>query len=511
MMKMSLPLIALALSGCGIGAPAPFAKDAETPPDVRHGAETSPSTDLPEEDVPAGRGGAVPVIFDGRFDDWAGVPVAASDPAADGGPSGLDLTVLRMADDGARLYLDLDLGKEIELDWGNGLSLFLCCDDVADSAREIRWDFGFRSGSLVEGAQEKALTYGDLGFAAAPATTASRFEVAMTLDALASLLGDCARDAVRLRIEDRTVGGDRLPDSGWLRFRPSGEALPAPPLPSLERTPGTLRVVTWNVLWSGIVDPSLTPHYRRVLQALDPDVIALQEILEHGEVHNLLLDWFPGEWWEYSGYGNVVTFSRYPRRWEWPGSYSPLDSRITAAAFDLPQAGMFVIFNAHLSFGDQDVERQQEADSFIAYLRDLQTPGGAVDMPAGTPFVLVGDMNFVGDRAQLETLLTGAIHDTETFGPSHAPDWDGTSLEDRFALQAGRRDACTWRAPDGDFWPGKLDYMILPDSVVSVAGEFVLDTALLPDELLEAHGMERDDTDVSDHLPVVTDLLLPSR
>ncbi|MFH1532352.1 MAG: endonuclease/exonuclease/phosphatase family protein [Pseudomonadota bacterium] len=504
-MRAMLLTWVLALSACGLGAPAPFPKDGVGVEDVGAAPELPEAPDVTREDTTPPTGISATITFDGRFDDWAGVSVAVSDVPGDGGPSGIDLTALRVADDGARLYLDLDVGTEIELDWGNGLSLFLRCEE---GEREIRWDPGLRSGHLVEGTQKMELEYGDLGFVAAPVTTASRFEITLALDALAVLLGDCARDAVRLRFEDRSVAGDTLPDAGWLSCPLSGEEIPPPALPALARAPGTLRVVTWNVLWSGIVDPGLTPSFRRIIQALDPDVIALQEILEHGEVHTLLLEWFPGEWWEYAGYGNMVTFSRFPRMWDWPGSYQPLDSRVSVAAFETPQAGMFVMFNAHLSFGDQDEERQQEADSFIAYLRDLQTPGGLVDMPGGTPFALVGDLNLVGDRAQLDTLLTGAIDDTATYGESHPPDWDGSALEDRFALQAGRRDATTWRAEGGGFWPGKLDYVILPDSVVSVANEFVLDTAILPADLLAAYGMEATDTEVSDHLPVVVDLVL---
>jgi endonuclease/exonuclease/phosphatase family metal-dependent hydrolase len=502
-----LLIVCLALAGCGIGAPAPFPKDGAPVPVSRTAPDTREHpADRVEGDALLPRSAAVAITFDGRFEDWAEVPVALEDAGDDGGPSGIELTTLRVADDGERLYLDLDVGAEIELDWGNGLSIFLRCDE---GAREIRWDPGLRSGRLVEGGQQKELWFADLGFAAAPVTTGTRFELCFDLARLADQLGDCAWDALRLRVEDRAQEGDAAPDHGWLQVAPSGGAVPPPALPSLARVPGTLRILTWNVLWSGIVDPALTPRFRRVIQALDPDVIALQEILEHAEVHELLLEWFPGEWWEYAGFGNAVTLSRHPRVWGWPGAYDPLDGRYTVAGFEVPGSGMFVVFNAHLSFGDQDAERQGEADSFIAYLRDLQTPGGLVDMPGGTPFALVGDMNFVGDRAQLETLLTGAIHDTETFGPAHAPDWDGSALEDRFPLHAGRRAAWTWRAWDGGYWPGKLDYVILPDSVVGVANEFVLDTTILPAEVLLELGLEPGDTDASDHLPVVMDLVLP--
>ncbi len=498
----------LGLCACGVSAPAPILKGGEPIEDPSIRADVpAPSEDLAESDLVIPDHGPTPIVFDGLFDDWGEVSFIVEDPKGDAGPSGIELTTLGIADDGDQLYLDLDVGTEIELDWGHGLSLYLRCDE---GEREIRWDPGLRSGLQTEGAQEMELYFTDIGFIAAPVTTATRFEITLDLEALSIHLGDCARDLLRLRLEDRAVEGDALPDAGWVHYPLSVGAVPAPAMPSLERVPGTLRIVTWNILWGGLGDPELIPQFRRVFQALNPDVIALQEIYEHDEAHQLVLDWFPEEWWEYAGFGNAVTLSRFPRNWGWPGSYDPLDGRFTVAGFETPDAGMFVVFNAHLSFGDQDAERQWEADSFIAYLRDLQTPGGLVDMPEGTPFILVGDLNLVGDRAQLDTLLTGAIHDTETFGPPHAPDWDGSPLQDRFALHAGRDAAWTWRSWGGGYWPGKLDYTILPDSVVSVANEFVLDTTILSDDVLEELGLERHDTEASDHLPVVVDLILPA-
>ena len=488
---------------CGVEAPAPLPKFVVTTSDITSVRGHAGSEEIADA-VPT-VGVAAPITLDGRFQDWTGLTAAVVDPAGDAGLSGIDLRTLRLANDGEMLFIDLDTTVEIELDWGHGLSLFIDCDGPPSTGRWIRWDMGLRRGVLVGEDREEELSFADLGFVAAPTTTGSRFEMTLARAALMDLLGACAMDAVRVRFEDRTAGGDALPDKAWIRYYFSGEEIQPRSLPEFERSLDTIRIVTWNVLWSGIVDPAMEPQFRRVLQALEPDIIAFQEILEHGETHALVESWFPNEHWEYAGYGDRITLGRFPRLWDWPGSYAPLDSRFTVAGFAMPGGEMLAVFNAHMSFGDQDAERQQEADSFIAYLRDLQTPGGAVDMPPGTPFVLTGDLNLVGDRSQLDTLLTGDIHDTDAFGPPHAPDWDGSDLADLFPLQAGRAFAYTWRDDGGSFWPGKLDYMIIPDSVLGVAQQFVLDTTILSDEVLTTHGLERHDTDVSDHLPVVVD------
>ena len=125
----------------------------------------------------------------------------------------------------------------------------------------------------------------------------------------------------------------------------------------------------------------------------------------------------------------------------------------------------------------------------------------------GTPTVVAGDMNLVGGSGQLQTLLAGRIADEARHGPSHAPDWDNTPLRDADPRITGGRENYTWRAPEGAYAPGKLDYIVFTDSVLEMGNAFVLATEHMRPEDLDRYGLLADDTvEASDHLPVVADL-----
>ena len=128
-------------------------------------------------------------------------------------------------------------------------------------------------------------------------------------------------------------------------------------------------------------------------------------------------------------------------------------------------------------------------------------------MPAGTPFILAGDLNLVGDVQQLTTLLTGNIIDEDKFGPDFIPDWDGTGLKDLVPGHTHSNFTTTWRDDASSYASGRLDFIIYSDSVLNVQG-FVLETFEMPQDVLDAYGLQADDTGGSDHLPLVADIVI---
>ena len=97
----------------------------------------------------------------------------------------------------------------------------------------------------------------------------------------------------------------------------------------------------------------------------------------------------------------------------------------------------------------------------------------------------------------------------QLYGPSHAPDWDGTPLADLVSHQTERRMAYTWRSDGGEYWPGRLDFVIYTDSALTVEHHFVLHTGEMSEDALESHGLHADDcAQASDHLPHVVDFSL---
>ena len=102
---------------------------------------------------------------------------------------------------------------------------------------------------------------------------------------LSPLVPACASDQWTLWLaDDTTDSGDLAPEgTDTAVFAIDHTPVPAPGPAVLQKFGGALRILTWNVLWSSILDPAKEPCYQRIFQALEPDIINLQEILEHEE------------------------------------------------------------------------------------------------------------------------------------------------------------------------------------------------------------------------------------
>ncbi len=327
-------------------------------------------------------------------------------------------------------------------------------------------------------------------------------------------------------------------------------AITPPPLPPLKRPTGTfldredpaaLRLLNYNIKWNSIfmdVDPRHAQRFARVLRAVDPDVVALQEIGIHpndrgkagvrkrradevAAVLNVVLP-LPGgrTWHAYQGQSNVIA-ARFPLKLTRDKLVPAGERDLAIALIDLPDDRFPVdlyVLNNHFKCCDgekNDPLRQQQADAIVAWLRDARTAGGEIDLPDRTPIAVVGDLNLVGGPRPLETLLTGDILDEERYGPDAVPDWDDTPLSDlrpRHNL-TGVED-WTWRDDTQQWPPGRLDFILYTDSVLHPVKSFVLNTTKMTPDELAAAGLEpldvcQDDEGAEyDHLPLVVDFLV---
>jgi endonuclease/exonuclease/phosphatase family metal-dependent hydrolase len=292
------------------------------------------------------------------------------------------------------------------------------------------------------------------------------------------------------------------------------------------RAPGDLRVVSYNVNRDSIFpdkDTLRAERFQRVLLALDPDILALQEInnKDAADVVALLnaIDPRPagGTWYAYDGNTSVIA-SKYPLRLTADRLPSPTYRDPAMASVDLPDGrfsvDVYVVSNHFKCCGgrENDPIRQQQADAVVGWLRDARSPGGQVDIPERTPIIVAGDLNLVGGPEPLATLLTGDVHDEATYGPDAPPDWDGTALTDAHPRHNGTgSDDYTWRDDDSQWAPGRLDFVLYTDSVLDAVNSFVLDTTIMPDDELERARLEKLDVTLDetgrhfDHLPVVVD------
>jgi exonuclease III len=464
-----------------------------------------------------------PVAVDGLFEDWESIDACWEDPSGDGDV--IDLGGVRVRSDSERVTLLFDVGSEMNLQGGNMITLLLDGDGdtstglpVEGLGAELVWTFGDREGEIWIDGKGTKVGQADIGLRQAPTVSSTRFEVSFLRRTKAGVDIAHGPGAAFILLDEGRTEGDRLPNEGSVTVGLSDSApSPAPPVSLERRSPNDIRVVTWNVLFDGLF--KRPAPFIRVLRALDPDVICFQEIWAHtsqqaADQVSLAL---PGSRWygASSGEGHIV--SRYPllleRSIDESGNYWSL--------VDLPDDRYGVdlsVISAHPPCCDKEEERQRELDGIAAWLRELQTPGGLLeppeeppldfDLPVGTPIVIAGDMNLVGGACQVRTLTDGDIADEETFGPSHAADWDGTPLADAWPRVTGGHEVFTWRDARSSFSPGKLDYIVYSDSVLELRNTFALETARLTADELARYGLEAEDTlDASDHLPVVADFI----
>ncbi len=467
------------------------------------------------------------IWMDGRFGDWQALTPVHTDPTGDQQTGSIDFRRLWIANDENYLFLRIEVGGEINLQDLNDITLYIDTDDdngtgipVHGIGAELEWDFGARSGRFLGGQSIVSITHRDIGLVTAPTVSSTQFEVA--IDRHARPDGQYLlfpQNHFVLVLQDRGPGGDVLPDAaGGVAYTISADPLPPiVDIPIAPQHPGSIRLLTYNVQNDGLFDGGRLPRFTRILQALNPQIIGVQEIYGHNaqQLANQMESILPsgsGQQWYTSGVSSdVYVASRYPitRTWGIQGTGSSADN----GAFQINLRPDFdsdlLLIVAHPPCCGNDNGRQLEVDAIMAFIRDAKSPGGAVTVAPNTPIVIVGDLNLVGDSQQLTTLLTGDIVNTGQFGPPFDPDWDNTAFADLAPRIPNLPQFFTWYSPFSSFAPGRLDFVIYSNSVLDFVQRLVLFTPSLPADTLSAYNLLFDDaTAASDHLPVVGDFVV---
>ncbi|MEE2681592.1 MAG: endonuclease/exonuclease/phosphatase family protein [Planctomycetota bacterium] len=466
-----------------------------------------------------GFGAPPPITLDGRFDDWSERAVAASDPRGDGG---LDLVELRLADEPGWFQMLLTAAGDFDLSDDNDLVLLLDTDDDPGTGlqteglgAELRFVFGARTGryfpeATTDPSDGIELLHGPLSLQGAPTVTSPRFEIALARGA--TVQGN------PLFLEDRGAivlisgTGDRLPDTGTIAYQLDLAAAPPARDEPLERERAEdLRLVSWNVRFDSPWEDSLADSFRRLVRALDPDILNFQEIYNHSpaETRQRFIDWLgenPDDWYAV-GNADCITVSRHPIRYS-----EELDTNLAVLieTDDLLDRSLLIV-NAHPPCCTNDEGRQEEIDQMLALLRRVRA-GEHPQIPANVAVQLTGDMNLVGLAQQLESLVTGDIVDEATWGPDVAPDVDGSALFDTTPLLTEQRLSYTYRndSPFASYWPGRLDVSIVSDSVLELGRQLILETRFMSGQRLDEYQLLAEDSASSDHLPLVTDVRRPT-
>lgn len=320
-----------------------------------------------------------------------------------------------------------------------------------------------------------------------------------------SALAGAAASVVAARIDGPGVATVlHGPDDGELPGRAQAPWRADVTIPPPE--PDAIRIVSYNVEWTA---PLENPEpFARVLRALRPDVVLLQEWDKTDAAG--MAEWFnehvpgSGRWRAIDSEGfavGIVTRHSIRRLGPERLSIDP-DARARIGGTDRPVRWVGAMINTpvgdlaaatlHLKCcgsagSSEDLERIAEAEAINGAMR-----GALAD--ARTPLrILLGDFNIVGTRTPLDVARAGL-------------DIDGSDLVELDLRVLGDAAYYTWHEPDSRFSAGRLDAGLVGGARAEVVNAFGLDARRLSDGALGRAGIERDDTLASDHLPLVVDL-----
>ena len=463
-----------------------------------------------------------PICIDGLFNDWGNVPVAYQD--IDNDHVDADYSTLKITYDSEFLFIYINFHENEYLmqNW-NDFHLYIDSDNDQSTGNLIRgvgadliWSFGGRSGKQYINGQESTVYQNDLTLRIAPTVTSSEFEIAIARGSSPLTLNNqqimTQGKIVFSELEGGT--GDFIPDElGGVSFSIGEDFIIGPEPITIERlNESDLRVVSYNTLNEGILDSDRQDHFKRILQTIDPDIIALQEHSDWDEIHDIIQSWFPQEQWYASWtYRDLVILSRFQIIHD---ANIISSERTMAALLDTEDelGKNLLIFNSHLSCCDNDEGRQEQVDEFSSVWRNwVQNGNGPFELEYGTPFIHLGDFNYVGYNQQVETIKTGDIINENDFGVDFLPDWDSTAIIDLFSRQTHKRMGYTWRNDGSSFNPGKLDYIFYSDASIDTGKHYILNTLAIDQTDLDNYNLQLDDTqEASDHLPLVFDIIVSS-
>ena len=460
-----------------------------------------------------------PINIDGQFHDWDNVGIAYSDMEGDGMSADFGDVKITYDMEFLFIYFNFHNGEYLMQD-GNAFHLYIDADNNASTGldfhgigAELDWTFGQREGVFYINGGSEIIWQNDLTLRIGPTITSTEFEIAISRESDVLTLNESQVLAKgKIMITEALPNPDTVPnEDGGIYFSIGEDTVPLPePIPLERKHEDDIRIVTYNTWNDGFLDEERQPHFKRIIQALDPDVIALQEHWDWDEIDDIIQSWFPDEPWHASWtHRDMVVLSRFSII----DDASLISSgRTMGALLDTEEelGKNLLIVNSHLSCCANNEDRQQQVDEFLSVWREwISNENGPFNLEDETPFVHVGDFNFVGYRQQVETIRIGDVVDENEYGEDFLPDWDNTAVVDLFSRHTHKRMGYTWRSDGSSFNPGKLDYIFYSDATIDTGRHFTLNTLAMEEATLMEYGLEWDDTqEASDHLPRVFDITL---
>lgn len=455
------------------------------------------------------------ITIDGLFQDWEQVRSIYSDDMEN---LSEDFAELKITNDNSFLFIYFSFyNSEQLLQDNNSIRLLIDSDNDKETGHplqnlgaELEWCFGCKSGYHYVQDGIISIKQNDLVLRTAPTITSQFFECAISLDSWPLALNTQNQDTLIILLQNSQLS-DFLPDnlSGFKYVIDTAMVNAPKTLPLNKFDQKHLRILSYNTLANGLLTTDRQPHFKRVIEALNPDILAFQEQGRYKNVETLMIDWLQKRPLYSVGLGNGnMVVSKYPILKQ---AILTRSGRTMATLLDTKDhlGDNLLLLNSHLACCENNASRQKDADELASVLRDWKLGNGPFPLPENTPIVHVGDFNLVGYSQQLLTLTDGDIVDEFTYGADAKPDWDNTPFADLFSRHNSIRMGYTWRDDRSEFSPGKLDYILFSDSNVKIGNHYILNTLAMSQQDLNKYSLEKEDTNLAaDHLPRVVDIYL---
>lgn len=437
------------------------------------------------------------ILVDGDATDWPADALTVTDPAGDGQRAGADFRRLSVANDAYNLYLLVEFSDPVTL-FDADLRLLIDADNNPATGTpsdgrgmDFSWDFDRNRGTSTLTSRGD-IGRGNLIHRLAPYTASTVHEIAVSMEALPAAR---AGEPIYLSLVEEN-SFDRIPDLGVsLAYTPTGP-LAVQRLPiETRRTPRTVRIMSWNVLRDAPFKSSTDlARFLRVLTAVQPDIVLLQEIYDEPTTEILALfrknlQLPTGFEWQIARNHDCVTVSSLPIEGSWPSNGNLVSRHATEDILGY----QLLIGNAHLPCCTDGEDGRIAESANMLNLIEVRLNDTT---PAPQSLLIGGDLNSGGLAPELIDLTTGPV-----------------PLEMASARHVYQYDQFSWGSRGSSFGSSKLDFLLFDPATVMRYKAFLIDTDLLPASALTALGLVSNDTylaNQSDHLPLVVDLISPA-
>lgn len=456
-------------------------------------------------------------LIDEHFDDWDSLKPSFIDTRGEVSTNRVDFDRFWITNDNEYLFIRFNfLNREINLQSDNDLILYIDIDNNSSTGllvngigAEIEFRFGDKFGIARLPNLTTNIEQNDIGLISLPTVTGRDFELGIKRDFNINGQSVQINNSIRFVLKDGSAG-DQIPNNGeFINYTIDSNIIGLSATYQINKKDVShLRILSLNTLFDQSFEFSARSSTERVMKSIDPDIIALQEVRETSasEASDYMDQWLPLEgsnkWFSEKIEPDIIVCSKEPIL-----RSSPIDGN---GAFFLQYGSRnILLINTHLPCCDNESGRQAEVDNIMSFIRDSKNGISDIPLKIGTPIIILGDMNLVGNRQQRKTLLDGNIINENTYGRDFEPDWDGSDFIMSDMPTTNTPFSYTWKRSFSDFWPGRLDYIIYSGSAMKQENGYALDTReMSSNELINAGLFSSDSDNISDHLACVADFNL---